>query len=106
MTPESNIQVADHSAQVPKSDAFVFFGASGDLAYKKIFPALHNMVRHGTLQGPVIGVAKSGWGIDQLKERARASIHEHGDGVEDEAFMRLLQLMHYIDGDYGDQATF
>jgi glucose-6-phosphate 1-dehydrogenase len=106
MTPESTIEVADHLAQKPESDAFVFFGASGDLAYKKIFPALHNMVRHGTLTGPVIGVAKSGWGIDQLKERARASIHEHGDGVEDAAFSRLLQLMHYIDGDYADQATF
>ena len=91
---------------MPESDAFVFFGASGDLAYKKIFPALHNMVRHGTLKGPVIGVAKSGWGIDQLRERARNSIHEHGDGVEDEAFTRLLQILHYIDGDYADQATF
>lgn len=91
---------------MPESDAFVFFGASGDLAYKKIFPALHNMVRHGTLPGPVIGVAKSGWGIDQLRERARASIHEHGDGVEDAAFTKLLQMLHYIDGDYADPATF
>ena len=106
MTPESFIDATEPPAQMPVSDAFVFFGASGDLAYKKIFPALHNMVRHGTLNGPVIGVAKSGWGIDQLKERARASIHEHGDGIEDAAFTRLLELMHYIDGDYSDQATF
>ncbi|HMK28926.1 MAG TPA: hypothetical protein VK473_04510 [Terriglobales bacterium] len=53
------------------SDAFVFFGATGDLAYKKVFPALQNMVLHGTLNVPVIGVAKSGWNLDQLKERAR-----------------------------------
>jgi glucose-6-phosphate 1-dehydrogenase len=106
MTSESIIEVESHRTQIPESDAFVFFGASGDLAYKKIFPALHNMVRHETLKGPVIGVAKSGWGIDQLRERARNSIHEHGDGIEDEAFSRLLQILHYIDGDYADQATF
>jgi glucose-6-phosphate 1-dehydrogenase len=106
MCPESIIELVEHPAQRPESDAFVFFGASGDLAYKKIFPALHSMVRHGTLTGPVIGVAKSGWGIDQLRERARNSIHEHGDGVEDAAFTRLLQILQYIDGDYADQATF
>ena len=105
-TPESVIPLEDETSTVPESDAFVFFGASGDLAYKKIFPALHNMVRHGTLKGPVIGVAKSGWGLDRLRERARASIHEYGDGVEDAAFTKLLQIMHYIDGDYSDQATF
>ncbi|HKF50065.1 MAG TPA: glucose-6-phosphate dehydrogenase [Terracidiphilus sp.] len=104
--PESPIELEDTQSHLPESDAFVFFGASGDLAYKKIFPALHSMVRHGTLTGPVIGVAKSGWGLDQLKERARKSIHEHGDGVEDEAFTQLLERMHYIDGDYSDGATF
>jgi glucose-6-phosphate 1-dehydrogenase len=103
MSPESPFE--DQPIRMPESDAFVFFGASGDLAYKKIFPALHNMVRHGTLTGPVIGVAKSGWGIDQLRERARNSIREHGDGVEDAAFAKLLQKMNYIDGDYSDQAT-
>src|SRR3974377_2421096 len=106
MTQESPFELENQQAQMAESDAFVFFGASGDLAYKKIFPALHNMVRHGTLKGPVIGVAKSGWGLDQLRDRARASIHEHGDGVEDAAFTKLLQVMHYIDGDYSDQATF
>ena len=100
------IEPGHETIDTPPSDAFVFFGASGDLAYKKIFPALHNMVRHGTLNGPVIGVAKNGWGVDQLRERARASIHEHGDGVEDAAFQTLLQMMHYIDGDYEDQTTF
>src|SRR5215472_18132208 len=104
MSPQSNIDAEDQQARMPGSDAFVFFGASGDLAYKKIFPALHNMVRHGTLNGPVIGVAKSGWGVDQLRERARASIHEYGDGVEDAAFAQMLQMMHYIDGAYEDRA--
>jgi glucose-6-phosphate 1-dehydrogenase len=104
MSPESPFE--NQPTHMPESDAFVFFGASGDLAYKKIFPALHNMVRHGTLTGPVIGVAKSGWGTDQLRERARNSIREYGDGVEDAAFTELLQRMHHIDGDYSDQATF
>jgi glucose-6-phosphate 1-dehydrogenase len=106
MTAEFAVGVEIQRSHLPESDAFVFFGASGDLAYKKIFPALHNMVRHETLKGPVIGVAKSGWGIDQLRDRARASIHEYGDGVEDAAFTRLLEILHYIDGDYSDQATF
>jgi len=106
MTPELPFELEDQQAQTAESDAFVFFGASGDLAYKKIFPSLHNMVRHGTLTGPVIGVAKSGWGLEQLRERARNSIRDHGDGVEDAAFAKLLQMMHYIDGDYGDNATF
>jgi glucose-6-phosphate 1-dehydrogenase len=105
MTSEFAIEVGSQP-KAPESDAFVFFGASGDLAYKKIFPALHNMVRHGTLNGPVIGVAKSGWGLDQLRERARSSILEHGDGIEDAAFAKLLQMMHHIDGDYADPATF
>jgi glucose-6-phosphate 1-dehydrogenase len=105
MSPELSIEIKDQLA-VPRSDAFVFFGASGDLAYKKIFPALHNMVRHETLTGPVIGVAKSGWKIDQFRERARASIREFGDKVDDEAFAQLMRTLHYIDGDYNDPATF
>jgi glucose-6-phosphate 1-dehydrogenase len=88
------------------SDAFVFFGATGDLAYKKIFPALHNMVRRGNLKCPVIGVAKSGWNLDQLRDRARNSIETHGGGVDDTAFAQLIQLLHYIDGDYSDPGTF
>ena len=88
------------------SDAFVFFGATGDLAYKKIFPALQNMVRRGSLNVPVIGVAKSGWGIEQLRERARASVKEFGGGVDESAFARLVELMQYIDGDYKDPQTF
>ncbi len=88
------------------SDAFVFFGATGDLAYKKIFPSLQNMVKHGTLDVPVIGVAKSGWTLEQLRERARDSIAKHGGGVDDEAFQRLCELLQYIDGDYKDDKTY
>src|SRR5689334_3738406 len=88
------------------SDALVFFGATGDLAYKKIFPSLHNMVRRGMLDVPVIGVAKSGWTLEQLRERAKDSIAKHGGGVDDEAFQRLCSLLQYIDGDYKDEKTY
>jgi glucose-6-phosphate 1-dehydrogenase len=88
------------------SDAFVFFGATGDLAHKKIFPALQNMVKQGALQVPVIGVAKSGWTIEQLRERARDGITKFGGGVDEAAFQRLCELMEYIDGDYGDDKTY
>ena len=74
------------------SDAFVFFGATGDLAHKKIFPALQNMVRQGTLDVPVIGVAKSGWNIEQLRERARDSIVKYGGGVDEAAFQTPMPL--------------
>ncbi len=90
----------------PRSDALVFFGASGDLAYRKIFPALHGLVRSGRLDVPVVGVAKSGWGVEQLVERARASIAEFGGGVDESAFGRLTTLLRYVDGDYRDPATF
>ncbi len=87
------------------SDALVFFGATGDLAYKKIFPALHHMVSRGALDVPVIGVAKSDWTLDDLRKRARASVDEYG--IEDEpAFRKLMDLLQYIDGDYTDPATF
>ncbi|NNG45752.1 MAG: glucose-6-phosphate dehydrogenase, partial [Deltaproteobacteria bacterium] len=88
-----------------KSDALVFFGATGDLAYKKIFPALQEMIRRGTLDVPVIGVAKAGWGIEQLRERARESLEEHG-GIDKAAFDKLIKLLRYVDGDYRDDATF
>ena len=88
------------------SDALVFFGATGDLAYKKIFPALQGMAKHGTLTVPVIGVAGSGWTLDQLRERARASVEEYGGGVDPAAFAHLLSQLQYIDGDYTDPATF
>jgi glucose-6-phosphate 1-dehydrogenase len=90
---------------VPNSDAFVFFGATGDLAYKQIFPALQAMIRSGYLDVPVIGVAKAGWDFDKFKERARDSLEKHG-GVNEEAFVKLCSLLQYIDGDYGDDATY
>jgi glucose-6-phosphate 1-dehydrogenase len=93
-------------ADATPSDALVFFGATGDLAYKKIFPSLQNMVRHGNLSVPVIGIAKSGWGLPQLVERARASLKEYGGGVDEAAFAKLQPLLNYIDGDYADPATF
>ncbi len=88
------------------SDAFVFFGATGDLAYKKIFPALQAMVKRGHLNIPVIGVAKAGWTLDQLKARAQDSLEKHGGGVDPAAFEKLCGLLRYIDGDYSDPATF
>jgi len=87
------------------SDALVFFGATGDLAYKQIFPSLQQMIRHGNLDVPVIGVAKAGWSLDQLRERARQSLEKHG-GVDTAAFSKLMELLNYIDGDYRDPATF
>jgi glucose-6-phosphate 1-dehydrogenase len=87
------------------ADALVFFGASGDLAYKKIFPSLQAMVRRGRLSVPVIGVAKSGWGLEQFLERAKASITAHGS-FDPDAFGRPVGLFHYVDGDYNDPATF
>jgi glucose-6-phosphate 1-dehydrogenase len=87
------------------SDALVFFGATGDLAYKKIFPALQNLIQHGHLDVPIIGVAKAGWTLEQLRARARDSVEKHG-GIEDDAFARLEKLLRYVDGDYNDLATF
>jgi len=89
-----------------RSDALVFFGATGDLAYKKIFPALQAMVRRGRLDFPVVGVAKSGWNRDQLVDRAKASVAEHGGGVDAEAFPKLVERLRYVDGDYNDPTTF
>ena len=63
---------------LPHSDALVFFGATGDLAYKKIFPALQAMIRRGRLNVPIIGVAKAGWGLEQFRARAKDSLEKHG----------------------------
>ncbi|MBV9608613.1 MAG: glucose-6-phosphate dehydrogenase [Acidobacteria bacterium] len=87
------------------SDALVFFGATGDLAYKKIFPALQAMVKRGHLDVPVIGVAKAGWTLDQFRARAHDSLEKHG-GVDPDAFQKLSSLLGYVDGDYSDPATF
>lgn len=89
----------------PKSDALVFFGATGDLAYKKIFPALQALIKRGNLDVPIIGVARAGWTLDQLRERARESLEQSG-GLDPDAFAKLSSLLNYIDGDYQDPATF
>ena len=88
-----------------KSDAFVFFGASGDLARKQIFPALQELTRQGRLDMPVIGVARSGWTVQQLRQRARESLSEHG-GVDESAFAKLSARLQYLDGDYAETETF
>jgi glucose-6-phosphate 1-dehydrogenase len=88
-----------------RSDAFVFFGATGDLAFKKIFPALQAMVKRGTLDVPVVGVARSRLTDDQIRARAHDSIEKHG-GVDRAAFDKLSRLLHYVSGDYNDPATF
>ena len=87
------------------SDALAFFGATGDLAYKKIFPALQAMAKRGDLNVPVIGVAKAGWTLDQLRARARDSVEKYG-GLDQAAFDKLVGLLRYVDGDYKEPATF
>ena len=87
------------------SDAIVFFGATGDLAYKQIFPALLGLVRDEGLNVPIIGVAKAGWNLEKLKERAADSLQHHG-GADPKVQQRLMDLLRYVDGDYNDDATF
>lgn len=87
------------------SDAFVFFGATGDLAYKKIFPALQAMIKAGELDMPIIGVAYAGWTLQQLQERAKSSLQEHG-GADADALTKLFAQLQYIDGDYNDATTY
>jgi len=88
-----------------QSDALVFFGATGDLAYKKIFPSLQSMIKRGTLNVPVIGVAKAGWNLEQFRARAKDSLEKHG-GLDYDAWQTLCRLLNYVDGDYSDPATF
>src|SRR5262245_38552139 len=90
----------------PRQEALVLFGATGDLAYKKIFPALQSMIRRGQLDVPVIGVAKAGWTLEQLRARAQESLERHGDAADRESSARLARLLLYIDGDYEDPRTF
>src|SRR5271169_2673851 len=87
------------------SDALVFFGATGDLAYKQIFPALQALVKRHGLNIPIVGVAKAGWNLDQLKARARDSIATHG-GLDEADFAKLSGLLQYVDGDYREAETF
>jgi len=88
-----------------RSDAFVFFGATGDLAFKQIFPALQAMIRHGHLDMPIIGVARSAKGLDGLRARARESLEKHG-GIDPDAFAMLSAKLHYVNGDYNSPETF
>src|SRR5688572_10741724 len=92
--------------QRPRSDALVVFGATGDLAYKKIFPALHAMAKRGKLDFPVVGVGRSSWSREQLVARAEASVAEQGDGIDRAAFTALAERLDYVDGDYNDPAMF
>ncbi|PWT88043.1 MAG: glucose-6-phosphate dehydrogenase [Blastocatellia bacterium] len=87
------------------SDAFVFFGATGDLAYKKIFPSLEALIKRGNLDIPIIGVAREDWSVDQLRQRAHDSL-EHSGGVDSDAFAKLSSLLQYIGGDYRDATTY
>jgi glucose-6-phosphate 1-dehydrogenase len=87
------------------SDALVFFGATGDLAYKKIFPSLQAMIKRGSLNCPIVCVAKAGWNLERMKERAKESLEEHGS-LHAESFDKLCELLLYVDGDYKDPATF
>ena len=89
----------------PSSDALVFFGATGDLAYRKIFPALQAMIRHGDLDIPIIGMARGGWTLDRLRDRVRDSLEQNG-GVDANTFAKLSAQLKYVDSDYGDPATY
>jgi glucose-6-phosphate 1-dehydrogenase len=99
--------MAEASGGAGPADALVFFGASGDLAHKKVFPALYGMVKRGILDVPVVGVAYSKWDLPQLREHARDSIAQTEGGIDDRpALDRLLSLLEYVDGDYGKPETF
>src|ERR671920_920193 len=89
----------------PLSDALVVFGVTGDLAFKQIFPALQAMIRHGYLNVPILGVARSGWSLEQLRDRARQSVEQHG-GLDPAAFQKLCGLLRFVGGDYEDPATY
>jgi glucose-6-phosphate 1-dehydrogenase len=89
----------------PHCDALVFFGATGDLAYKQVFPALQAMIKHGHFDLPIIGVARSGWNLDQFRDRARDSLQKHG-GLDADAFAKLSARLQYVSGDYQDDATY
>ncbi|HSC87740.1 MAG TPA: glucose-6-phosphate dehydrogenase [Polyangiaceae bacterium] len=88
------------------ADSLVFFGASGDLAFKKIFPALQALVRRGRIDFPIVGVGRSGWNLEKLIERARESVTASAAGLDPEAFAKLANLLRYVDGDYNELSTF
>ena len=104
-TQYSTLGTPAASQAAGRSDALVFFGATGDLAYKQIFPSLQGMVQHGTLDAPVIGVARRPWTDDQLRAHARESVQAQG-GVDEAAFATLAARLRYVSGDYGDPQTY
>ena len=89
-----------------RAGALVFYGATGDLAFKKIFPAMQQMVKSGDLDVPVIGMARQGWSLEQLQARAQESVTQHGGGVDPVAFPKLMSLLRYVEGEYNDRDTF
>src|SRR5450830_132129 len=96
----------EHNDGMPRSDALVMFGATGDLAYKKIFPALYALARRGKLDMPIIGVASSAWDAAQFRQRAADSVAAAGPVADHAALLRMLARLHYVCGDYQDPATF
>ena len=96
----------DAAGAVAPSDALVLFGVTGDLVFKKIFPALYAMSKRGALNVPVIGVASSAWNIEQLRARAKESVERAGAVDDPQALDRMLSVLHYVSGDYNDAATF
>ena len=91
---------------LPRSDALVLFGATGDLAHKQVLPALYQLVKAGALEGPVVGVASRKWSMEQLRDYAKQSIQQAGGAVDSAALERLLSRLFYVSGDYNDPATF
>jgi glucose-6-phosphate 1-dehydrogenase len=103
--PADDAIVKKKSTPKPSSDAFVFFGATCDLAYKQIFPALQAMIRRGHFDMPIIGMARSAKDLDGPRARAHESIEKHG-GVDSRAFAALSEKLQYVNGDYDSQETF
>ncbi len=89
----------------PQSEALVFYGATGDLAFKKIFPALQRLVKAGVLDVPVVGMARQG-SLEELQARARDSIEKHGGGIDRDAFAKLMRLLRFVPGEYSEPSTF
>ncbi len=90
----------------PVADAFLLFGATGDLARKKLFPALYELTSEGRLDMPIVGIARSEWGDEELRDRARESVREQADGdVDESALDEMCDRLRYIPGDYTDETT-
>jgi len=104
--PDLRCATGKSAEDTAPADVLVLFGAMGDLAHKKIFPALYHMVQHGHLDVPVIGVARAGRTNEHLKERVRDSIQQQGGEIDQEALAKLLKLLRYVGGDYEKPATF